>query len=140
MRGSRIPNPITDSGVALLVGVCLAIALVGAVRAADLDPGPGTLGQPVVLFSPAPPDAITSKPVRGLAAAPVKRQAATPVHAAPIQAKPLIPPAPPPVKLGPPPDSRPALSLETDLRPLGPAKATPPASDAAPTPVKPPAS
>jgi hypothetical protein len=52
-------------------------------------------------------------------AAPAKRPV-VPVQRIPLDGKPMIPPAPLPPKLGPPPDPRPALSLETDLQPLTP--------------------
>jgi hypothetical protein len=47
------------------------------------------------------------------------------VRRIPLDGKPLIPPAPPAVKLEPPPAPRPALSLETDLQPLSPSPASP---------------
>jgi hypothetical protein len=119
MRGSRIPNPV-------IVGATLVAAmLLPAVspQAADYDPTAPTLGPPVVLFSPNAP--ATTPAIRSAApAAPAKRPVA-PVQRIPLDGQPLIPPATMPAKLGPPPDPQPALSLETDLQPVGPATPTP---------------
>jgi len=132
MEGSRLPKPIerlTPRAIAML-GIGMICAFGVAARAADGSSAPMSVGAPTVLFSPssslgspaAPPE-----PVRSAAAttAPVKRPAAAGVHTVPVEAKPLIPPAP--AKLSPPPEPRPALSLETDLQPLTPAPQTPPA-------------
>jgi hypothetical protein len=115
MRGSHIPNPVI---VATMVAAVLLPAV--SLRAADYDPSAPALGKPVVLFSPntATP---TMPAARSLApAAPVKRPV-TPVQRIPLDGQPLIPPATTPAKLGPPPDPQSALSLETDLQPVGPA-------------------
>jgi hypothetical protein len=89
------------------------------------DPSPAPLGPPVVLFSHEPPIVVPPRP-----AEPMKRAART----VPVQAKPLIPPAPAP--LGPPPAPRPALPLETGLQPVAKPAASPD-STAPPTADKP---
>jgi hypothetical protein len=115
--------------VGLLVGAVLMLAL--PARAAD---APASLGPPVVLFSPASPT-VTQAPIHSAAEiAPAKRPVA-PARSAPIDAKPLIPPAP--AKLSPPPEPRPALSLETDLQPLTVTPPTPPTGEASPPVAKP---
>ena len=141
MEGSRLPKPVERSTLhaAAIFGVAAVIAVPAG--AADVDSASGTVGPPTVLFSPASPPA-TPQPVRSAAAtAPpaVKRPTASAVHTIPVEAKPLIPPAPLPAKLGPPPEPRPALSLETDLQPLGPAPQTPDGA-ASPAAAKPPSS
>ena len=136
MRGSRISNPM--AAVAVALAGLLAPAL--AVRAADIDQPPA-LGQPIVLFSPETPAAALPGAVNGPgpgAPIPAKRRA-TPVRRIPLDGKPLIPPAPPAVKLDPPPTPRPALSLETDLQPLAPS-AAPPAGASNPAAPKAPSS
>ena len=123
MRGSRISNPI--------ITVTTAVALAGwllpvfPVHAADIDQ-PAVPGQPVVLFSPDSPAPTNSGLPLGVGVTTPTKQRSTPVKRVPIDGKPLIPPAPPAAKLGPPPAPRPALSLETDLQPL----TTPPAPPA----------
>ncbi|HWB52528.1 MAG TPA: hypothetical protein VG651_25715 [Stellaceae bacterium] len=93
--------------------------------------GQPAVGQPIVLFPRDPSAAPPGESVRhtGAAAMPA-RHPITPMHPVvpvqrkPLDGRPLIPPAAVPAKLGPPPAPRPALSLETDLRPLTPAPAT----------------
>jgi len=117
MRGSRIPNPV-------IIGATIVAAMLSPAvspRAADYDPAAPTLGPPVVLFSPnantpAPTMPAVRSPVAA-AAAPAKR-----------------PPATMPAKLGPPPDPQPALSLETDLQPVGPSASAPATNPPAPPP------
>ena len=130
-----------------------AVARGGGVAGAE-DPGPtvpdpAALGPPVVLFThPAVPPA--SKPVHSIVAGtPARRPlpasvhpapvAATPtsVHSGPAVGTPLIPPAPMPAKLSPPPDARASLPLATDLLPLSPPVGTPQPVDTAPATAKP---
>jgi hypothetical protein len=118
MRGSRIPNPVIVGATVIAATLLPAVS----VRAADFDPTTPTLGQPVVLFSPNTP-ATTTAARSPAPAAPAKRPV-VPVQRIPLDGKPLIPPAAVPAKLGPPPDPQPALSLETDLQPDGPAVPT----------------
>ena len=119
MRGSRIPNPVIFGTAVVAATLSPAVSL----RAADYDPTAPTLGPPVVLFSPNAP--LTTPAARSPApAAPAKRPV-TPVQRIPLDGQPLIPPATVSAKLGPPPDPQPALSLETDLQPVGPAAPTP---------------
>jgi hypothetical protein len=133
MRGSRITNPTTLSTTAGFFAAALALGV--SAHAAD-DGQPPALGQPIVLFSHG---AVTATPP-GFArsvAIPTKHPAA-PVQRAPPGGKPLIPPAPLPAKLDPPPEPRPALPLETDLQPLAPSPA--PAASSSETAPKAPAS
>ena len=128
MRGWRTPNPMF-----FFAGVIAAATLVGApVRAADVGSAAPASGQPIALYSPnAPaPTPVMRSPTP---AAPAKRTAA-PVQRIPLDGKPLIPPATMSVKLGPPPDPQPALSLETDLQPVSPATRTAAPQDPAASP------
>jgi hypothetical protein len=121
MGGSR-RNPAITAAIAAIASLPLA----EPARAADLDQ-PAAPGQPIVLFSPNAPAATPPGFVRDAAATtPAKRPAAQPQRTLP-GARPLIPPAAPTAKLGPPPAPRAALSLETDLLPLAP---SPPANAA----------
>jgi hypothetical protein len=122
MRGSRIPNPMVFGATVVAATLLPAVSP----RAADYDPAAPTLGKPVVLFSPntnAP--APTAPAVRGSAPASPAKRPVTPVQRIPLDGKQLIPPAAEPAKLGPPLDPQPALSLETDLQPVGPAAPIP---------------
>ncbi|HEU0215714.1 MAG TPA: hypothetical protein VFQ90_03580 [Stellaceae bacterium] len=123
MRGSRISNPIIMAATAVALAGLLAPIL--AVHAADLDQPPAP-GQPIVLFSPDSPAPPNSGLTLGAGVTTPTKQRSTPVKRMPLDGNPLIPPAPPAAKLGPPPAARPALSLETDLQPL----TTPPAPPA----------
>lgn len=134
MRGSPISNPIRRLVPALLG--CVGAAMLFAASATAADPVPAaSIGPPTPLLPASPPPKgtsvatapITTKPaVHPPAATPSPaKHAAAPPQRIPLDTKPLIPPAAVPVKLGPPPDPRPALSLETDLEPLGPASASP---------------
>jgi hypothetical protein len=121
MRGSRISNPTISATTAVaLVGLLVPVL---AARAADIDQPPAP-GQPIILFSLDTPGPTPQGFARS-GVAPTKRPS-TSVQRIPLDGKPLIPPAPLAAKLGPPPASRPALSLETDLQPL----TTPPAPPA----------
>jgi hypothetical protein len=115
MRGSRIPNPVI-----FLAGVVAAATLFGvSAQAADVDSTAPASGQPIVLFSPnALATTLAAHSPASTPAAPARRPVA-PVQRIPLDGKPLIPPATMPAKLGPPPDPQPALSLETDLQPVG---------------------
>jgi hypothetical protein len=62
------------------------------------------------------------------------------VRTTPVQVKPLIPPATPAVKLGPPPDPHPPLSLETVLQPVAPGPQTAPSDSPTPAAGKTPTS
>jgi hypothetical protein len=125
MRGSRLPNPVgclarvagRGRRIALLGGACAAIVAPGPVaRAAD--PPAAIVGKP--MFTPSTPRAATQPPRGGFISTAVKQPAASLLPDKPAETKPLIPPAPLPVKLGPPPEPRPALSLDTRLQPLTP--------------------
>ena len=138
MRGSRLPNPIgrlarvarRGRRIALLGGACAAAVAPGPVRAAD--PPPAIVGKP--MFTPSTPRAATQPPRGGFISTAVKQPAASLLPDKPTETKPLIPPAPLPVKLGPPPEPRPALSLDTRLQPLTPPpQASSPASSAGET-------
>jgi hypothetical protein len=135
VEGSRISDPIRYLLIALLGGAgALALAVPG--RAAEMTAAPGAIGQPIVLFSPSMPSPVPLvRSAAATTAAPAKRPAVA-VQRIPLDAKPLIPPAPLPAKLGPPPDPRPALPLETDLQPLTPPSqaSNPQAPPAGPTP------
>jgi hypothetical protein len=146
MVGSHIPSSLREMApwviargrsAALSAGVAAAVvlALGGTALAADVNiPDPATVGTPIVLFSPATPPAPVM-PMRNMAAtAPVKQPAARAVPATP-----LIPPAPVPAKLGPPPAARPALPIETELQPLASPSDAPPDA-VGPATNKPPAS
>jgi hypothetical protein len=123
MRGSRISNPtITAATAVALAGWLLPVL---AVHAADIDQ-PAAPGQPIILFSPDSPAPANSGLRLGTGVTTPTKQRGTAVKRIPLDGKPLIPPAPPAAKLGPPPAARPALSLETDLQPL----TTPPAPPA----------
>jgi hypothetical protein len=122
MRGSRIPNPV-------IIGATIVAAMLlpaTSLQAADYDPAAPTLGPPVVLFSPNANTPVAAAPVarNPAPAAPAKRPV-TAVQRIPLDGQPLIPPATMPAKLGPLPDPQPALSLETDLQPVGPAVQAP---------------
>lgn len=159
MRGSRVPNPITCLALALFGGMGAMALAAAPATAADPAPAVASVGPPTSLLPSGPmtsappsgtPFATTSfapTPARSAAVvASPGRHLATPVQRAPLEAKPLIPPAPLPAKLGPPPPPRSALSLETDLQPLSPVSSATPqpaaAGDAAPSPpsTKPPSS
>jgi hypothetical protein len=121
MVGSRMPRAIRSSVRRLAeldrgLALCGAVLLVSvAALAADPSaiPNPATLGPPVQHFSPAisppmkTPHVVAAKP-------PNPGSAAT--HAAAGPPKPLIPPAPMPVSLDPPPKPRAPLPLETDMQ------------------------
>jgi hypothetical protein len=145
MEGSRT-NPVKRpegrhradkyAACVLAAGACVAMALAAPARAADATPTPLAVGQPTALFSPGSTGEAAAPSHQ--AAAPAKRATAA-THPTPVKTQPLIPPVAAP-KLGPPPDPRPALSLETDLQPLvPPAPQPPPANAAAPPAVKRPA-
>jgi hypothetical protein len=123
MRGSRISNPTIMAATAVALVAMLAPVL--AARAADIDQPPAP-GQPIILFSLDTPAPTPQGFARSAGAVAPTRRPSTPVQRIPLDGKPLIPPAPPAAKLGPPPAPRPALSLETDLQPL----TTPPAPPA----------
>jgi hypothetical protein len=135
MRGSRISNPtITATTAVTLVGLLVPVL---AVRAAEIDQPPAP-GQPIVLFSPDTRAPTNASLGRGAGSTAPTKRPGTPVQRIPLDGKPLIPPAPPTAKLGPPPAPRPALSLETDLQPLTtpptpPAGASNPAAPKAPS-------
>ena len=128
MPGSHLSNPVMIKAAAVLA--VAALIYVAPAHAAELA-GPPAFGQPTVLFPPSPPP-------RTLSSAPAKRPVAA-VQKIPLDGKPLIPPA---AKLSPPPDPRPALSLETDLQPVAPtAPASPaPSASGAPAPAAKPSS
>jgi len=140
MRGSPISNPIMRLVPALLGGAGAAVLLAAPVLAADPAPQ-ASIGPPTPLFSPSPQatsPASAPRPMPSSALAAPAKHPAAPLQRLPPDAKPLIPPAAVSIKLGPPPDPRSALSLETDLEPLGPAEAVPsqpgpPGATAAPT-------
>lgn len=133
MRGSHLSNPM----------ICLALALLGA-TALGVVPAMAAdaVGPPTSLLPSSPPATAPAAPQPQRSVASVAspgRHPAVPVQRAPLDGKLLIPPAPLPVRLGPPPEPRPALPLETDLQPLAPAtpatsqpsaagKASPPAA------------
>ena len=128
------------SCAAVLLGAACAVGLARPSLGAD---GTPSVGPPIVLFSPSPSAATTGPAAlhrTAVASAPGRRTGNAAARA-PIDAKPLIPPAAAPAKPGPPPDPRPALSIETDLQPLAaPAPAqtqTPAAGTAAPVGAKP---
>jgi hypothetical protein len=152
MRGSPISNPVRRLVPALLGGVGAAMLLAAPALAADPTP-PANIGPPTSLLPASPPPSGASFAKAPLATTPAHNPAAAPspgkhtaasVQRIPLDAKPLIPPAAVPAKLGPPPDPRPALSLETDLEPLGSAGAAPsqpgPSGAAAAPAAKPPSS
>jgi len=159
MEGSRISNPAKLLSIVLFG--CLGAAMM-AVCARAAEPDSAAVGAPTPLFtpapttptgsagpttptSPAPPSAAASPPARKTTAASPGRHPATPVQRAPLDARPLIPPASLPARISPPPEPRPALPLETDLQPTTPPGASAPqapgaAGDAAPAAAKPPSS
>jgi hypothetical protein len=140
MRGSPISTPVRRLVPTLLGGVGATMLLAVPVSAADPAP-PASVGPPMSLLPASPPPRGASfatapfapTPARNPAAAPSPgKHAAAPAQRIPLDAKPLIPPTAPLIppaavtaKLSPPPDSRTALSLETDLEPIGPAAAMP---------------
>jgi hypothetical protein len=137
MRGSHPLNPVLYLALALLGAAAFAVTPAAAADA---------VGPPTSLLPPSlPTTAAAPQPQRSVAsvASPGKR-AALPVQRAPLDGRPLIPPAALPAKLGPPPEPRPALPLETDLQPLAPASSATPepgaAGEAPSTAAKPPAS
>ena len=144
MRGSRVPNPVRLAVLALFGGAAALFA--APVLAAD--PNTAAVGPPTPLFTPSSPTPATAAPPRPMHSAAIAspgKHPATPVRRIPLDGKPLIPPAVLPAKLGPPPEPRPALSLETDLEPLPPAGSTPQqpigaTGAAAPQAAKPPSS
>jgi hypothetical protein len=148
MRGSLISNPVGSLAPALLGGVGATILLATSVLAADQSAGPASVGPPVQLVPPSTPHSVpaaTPKPAAHAAAvASPGKHLAAPVERIPLDGQALIPPAALPAKLGPPPDPRPALSLETDLQSPAPAGASPSQSGAAgaaaPPAAKPPSS
>jgi hypothetical protein len=128
MEASRIPISIRNAARRGAGRKC-ALALFGAVlvwRGAALatDANPSTtsavLGPALTLLS----STAASKPPHSAAAVTPAKRAGAPSPAAHAHATPaskqLIPPAPLPVTLDPPPKERSALPLETDLQPLGP--------------------
>jgi hypothetical protein len=116
---------------ALLGGAALAFAVPAAAEDTNsAQPGATEVAPAVPAASPQPAPKIVPS------AAAAKRPAAAPVHPASVQATAVIPPAPVPSKFSPPPDPRPALSLETDLQPLAPAT---PRADGPPPAAKAPA-
>ena len=124
MDGSQLSNPVTRLALALLGGVAAAALSIAPVVAAD----PSAVGPPTPLFTPSPPAAASvpaAPPVRSAAIASPGKHPATPVQRIPLDPKPIIPPAAMPAKLGPAPEPRPALSLETDLEPLATAPSPP---------------
>jgi hypothetical protein len=147
MRGSRLPNPAgcparfawRSRRIIVLSGACAAAVVAGPARA---DPPPAMIGKPTALFAPSTPGAAPQTPSAGFVSTAVKLPPAVPFPNKPAATKPLIPPAPLPAKLGPPPEPRPALSLDTRLQPLAPpSQASSPASPAgetAPSAGKPP--
>jgi len=134
--GRVFPGPLTDrtpvsaAGDAVLAGESEKAPLSSGVimLATDLTYTPDTVmvGPPTPLLATQIVPSLPARPV----AAPVKRAPA--VRAVPVTAKPLIPPAPPPAKLGPPPEARAPLPMDTDLQPLGPAPAPPQSGAPAP--------
>lgn len=132
----RISRSVMRLTLALLAGTGAAL-FAPPVDAADLA---APVGPPTPLFSPSSPVAApvsAPHPVHNVPVASPGRHPAAPVQRVPLDAKPLIPPAALPARLGPPPEPRPALSLETDLEPLG---AAPPSGAPAAAPTKPPSS
>lgn len=136
MRGSRRSNPERLLASALIGGAAAAMLFAGPVLAADPAVGP-----PTPLFTPSP--AAPAQPVHSAAVASPGRHPTAAVQRIPLDPRPLIPPAATPAKLAPPPEPRPALSLETDLEPLAPAAGTAssqPDAGGTPPPAKPPSS
>jgi hypothetical protein len=131
MEGSRLSNPVKRLVLALLGGAGAVTLLVAPILAADPAPSGTSVGPPTPLFTPSSPAGSSgaATPATHAAVASPGKHPATPVQRVPLDAKALIPPAAVPAKLGPAPEPRPALSLETDLEPLGPLP-----SPAAPTP------
>jgi hypothetical protein len=125
MANSRIP-----SGAAVaIIGASLALGAL-LVERAEAKPAPKP---PIILAAAAIPPAPVANPSTIIAILPAQPAAVakhTPPPAHP-QTRPLIPPATLPGQLGPPPQPRESLPIETELLPLG----APPAS----TPPKPPA-
>lgn len=143
MRVARAAKTVTRLASATLGGAAAALLLGASVDAAD--PVTMAVGPPTPLFSPSSPTPSPQpkpQPAHSAAVASPGRHPAVPVQRIPLDAKPLIPPAASPAKLGPPPEPQPALSLETDLEPLAPtatAPSQPGATPPAPIP-KPPSS
>ena len=133
MDGSRRSNTGKRLALALLGGAGVAVPLLAPVLAADPAPPGASVGPPTPLFTPSPPasSSAAATPAKHAAVGSPGKHPVTPVQKAPLDAKALIPPAAMPAKLGPAPEPRPALSLETDLQPLGsapsPASPSPPA-------------
>lgn len=125
MQRSRIPE--------LGLSIVLAAVLLGASHAGAVDVFPHRPAAPA-LFRVAEPATASVRPAHGTTAKP----ATTPVHTNPAR----IPPVSPAASLGPPPEPRTPLSLQTDLLPLGGAPtrdAAPPIARPAPAATKPPA-
>jgi hypothetical protein len=100
--------------------IVLAADPISLIPPATLAPAATPPATPPPAATPSP--AAANPPAQKVPAA-VKRTP-PPAH---IQAQPLIPPAPVPDQLGPPPQPRGSLSIETDLLPLGaPPAASPP--------------
>lgn len=134
MEGSRLSNPVKRLALTLLCAAGVAMLLVAPVWAADAAPVDANVGPPTPLFTPSPPTggpSTAQAPAMHAAVASPGKHAVIPVQRMPLDAKALIPPAAVPAKLGLAPEPLPALSLETDLEPLGPtpspASRTPPA-------------
>jgi len=121
MRGSRIPNPISDL-TRFATAPVVAALLYASPAEAETNLVAPPLGQPIVLFLPRPfAEPTPAAPVHTAASAPAKKS------------KQLIPPSPGPAKLGPPPDPRPPMPLEIDLQPPAPAAQTAPAGTTTPS-------
>jgi hypothetical protein len=129
MMGSRKPRSIRDlwpratrgGSVVLLAGLAWGS---GPALAADADiSDPAAVGNPIVLFQPSVAPAPV-KPQRNAVTALPARPGAAAARAG-VVTRQLIPPAPVPVNLGPPPAPRPALPIETGLQPLGPSPQAP---------------
>jgi hypothetical protein len=149
MRGSPISNPVRRLVPALLGAVGGAMLVASPAQAADATP-PASVGPPTPLLPTPPPNSgalFATAPFATAHSAPAPppgKHAAAVAQRIPLDAKPLIPPAVVPAKLDPPPASRPALSLETNLEPLGTAGSAPsqpalPGAEATPA-AKPPSS
>jgi len=110
-----------------------AIAFTTAASAADPGGTPPAPGKPIVLFSP-DTSAHLARPHRHPVASARAKHSVAPVERIPLDAQSVIPPSTAGPPLGPPPEPRPALSLETDLQPLtAPAPPSlPPAGTVAP--------
>jgi hypothetical protein len=139
MRGSHLSNPM----------ICLALVTLGMTTLAVMPAmAADAVGPPTSLLPPpaaAAPAALPHAGAASVASASPGKHPATAVQRAPIENKPVIPPsAAISAKLGLAPQSRPALSLDTELKPLNPAStatSSPGASEEAPPSVaKPPPS